>query len=128
MPPNLLVRFFLIASTSNVDDNWNLLLGIREDADWVDAVGVDAVGVDAVRVDMVEVDFVGDEIDFEVNAEVDFVVAIDLDADFDAEADAEVEADVGVETGVDDVTVASGTCSLLLLLFFLDFFVLRGFV
>jgi hypothetical protein len=38
----------LFASTFNEDDDWNLLLGIREDAVGVDAVGVDAVGVDAV--------------------------------------------------------------------------------
>ena len=73
-----------------------------------------------VEVDVEEVDFV--EIDFDVNFEVDFVVAIDLDADFDDKADAEVEADFGV----DDVTITSGSSSLLL--FFLSFLVLRGFV
>jgi hypothetical protein len=77
------------------------------------------VEVDAEEVDFVEIDF---DVNFEVDAEVDFVVAIDLDADFDDKADVEVEADFGV----DDVTITSGSFSLLL--FFLSFFVLRDFV
>jgi FAD synthase len=87
---------------------------IREDADWVDA----ALGVNMVRVDTIVVGF---DVNFGVDAEVDFV-----ETDFDEEAGAEVETDFEVETGVDDIT--SGVSSLLLSLFFLDFFVFRGFV
>jgi hypothetical protein len=68
----------LFSSTSNENDDWNLLLGIRVDAVGVDAVGVDTVGVDAVGAE--EDDF---DVNFEVDAEVDFVVAIvKVEADF----------------------------------------------